>query len=576
MKLIITICLFCLFASSEIAQQSLPPQADSIIARLPQLQGEEKLRALQNLTALIRRSSAELTKKYLRQLIAEARLQNDVATEGHARMELVTVYYPQFDNDSIFIVGDEAIRFARQHAMYDVVFSVKQEYIRRHTRAGQMLTAIRIAEEAYEEAKELQNNRYMARILAATGGIYNNLEQYDATMNAYVEALEIADRERDYFGAVTFFVQNNFNAAWAARYLNLPNEMLRHADSMYVELGRFQQIRPLHDVRLYYFFVYFHRAIAYAMANQPQQALQAIRSAEERYSPQWAQMNRYFGVMLDDMWGVYHTATGNYDEALEHLNRLLEHYTSVGAHAGIQLANELIAQAHLRSGNYRTAANLLLQIQHRKDSVNIQRFYAQINEFRTIYELDRAELEKQRHIIANQRLRFTNTVLIMSAAALMLIVALVVWNRNRLAEKNRALYRQITELDRLTVDESIDDEENQQYKAIVEKMHNCLTADRNFANPKTTANTLIEQLNVSRNMLYQATAAVKGVTPTEYINNMKLNEARVLLKESDQPMKSIAAACGYTMSAFYRQFQKKYGISPAEYRKIGKNPGSIV
>jgi len=49
---------------------SLMPGSPAI---LPQLQGEEKLNALKDLTTLIRRSSLPLTKKHLRELIAEAR-----------------------------------------------------------------------------------------------------------------------------------------------------------------------------------------------------------------------------------------------------------------------------------------------------------------------------------------------------------------------------------------------------------------------------------------------------------------------------------------------------------------------
>ena len=64
-------------------------------------------------------------------------------------------------------------------------------------------------------------------------------------------------------------------------------------------------------------------------------------------------------------------------------------------------------------------------------------------------ELDKAEKEIERRQAAIQRQRMFITVLSVVCLALTLVVVLVILNRRRIAEKNRGLYRQIKEQDRI-------------------------------------------------------------------------------------------------------------------------------
>ena len=577
MKTIITICLFCLFASPAIALQPLPTAADSIIARLPQLRGEEKLDALTRLISLTHRYP--VVKQYYRMVIDEARLINDVKLEGWAWTQLTGIYYAQFDTDSLFIVGEEAIRFLRQHKQYDDMFFVKQQFIRRYQSKGMWLTAIRKAEEAYNEAKELQHNRSMAIILSAIASIYHNMEQYEEAIRYHTESIEAAEKDRTYRDII--FIQQYYNLAWMARYLNNPHEMLRYADSLYVETERLREGNPGFDVQIYCYFELFHRAIAYSEMNQTQKALQTIHRAEAIYNPRWGENNRYYEVKLDDMYGVYYRAVGNYDKALEHIDRLLKFYESINSEFNAQYVKKRMVQTYLKKRDYKTAAEMYQQIQHQKDSVNKKQFYAQINEFRTIYELDKAELEAQQRLTVIQRLRLTVAIFIISSVALLLIVALVIWNRNRIAEKNRALYRQINEQDRLAEkiehfhgrDVSHTPEEKEQH-VLLAQINEYLLRDRNFANPKMNIEKIADMMNVSASYLYQAIKGAKGDDkPQDYINTVRLEEARRLLKHTDKLVETISYECGYIdKSTFYRKFKNRYNITPAEYRKLGKTP----
>ena len=58
-----------------------------------------------------------------------------------------------------------------------------------------------------------------------------------------------------------------------------------------------------------------------------------------------------------------------------------------------------------------------------------------------------------------------------------------------------------------------------------------------------------------------------GMSPSEYIINLRMNVACQLLKSTDMTVKQIAAAVGYSDPHFFSKlFKKKTGSSPREYR----------
>lgn len=60
-----------------------------------------------------------------------------------------------------------------------------------------------------------------------------------------------------------------------------------------------------------------------------------------------------------------------------------------------------------------------------------------------------------------------------------------------------------------------------------------------------------------------------GFPPIRYIINLRLEEARKLLNDDDfTPVKQIAVNVGFNdQGRFIREFKKKYGVTPKEYRK---------
>jgi len=59
-----------------------------------------------------------------------------------------------------------------------------------------------------------------------------------------------------------------------------------------------------------------------------------------------------------------------------------------------------------------------------------------------------------------------------------------------------------------------------------------------------------------------------GMTPAQFVEKARIDEARRQLEDSDDPLKRLAANVGYAnLDAFSRAFNRRIGVSPSEYRR---------
>ena len=401
--------------SQAYAQQN---RIDSLETLLPQKQGEERLETLEDLTLLTEDLPEQ--KRYIDMYLEEARRQGNVELEGDALFKLSYFYYYRFDTDTFFTVTGEAIRFNLQHGLYETLSILRQNLIKRYHVQGQIFTAIREAEEAYAEARELQENMYMARMLEAMGEIYLETGQNGEALRCFSEAVALArqKREQDTY----FFINTYYCLASVAGYLNRFDETLMYADSMRMEIDRLRQSRPDFNLQLLDFMVEAHRSVAFASLGHTEQSFQAIGQAESLFDPQWKDTSNE--IILDDMYAEYYMATGDYDRALEHIRRAKQFYEENQLGSSVLRKKNEEADVLSDKGDYRTATGIYRQIIAEKDSLHSENIYTQLNELRTLYELDKAELEAARRLetIRRQRLYIIGATL--ACLALAVIVAL--------------------------------------------------------------------------------------------------------------------------------------------------------
>jgi AraC-like DNA-binding protein len=112
-----------------------------------------------------------------------------------------------------------------------------------------------------------------------------------------------------------------------------------------------------------------------------------------------------------------------------------------------------------------------------------------------------------------------------------------------------------------------------QYQRLVSRLRNYILRDRDFSEPVMNRDELITALTTNRTTLSLAVKAVTDKTLMQYINYLRLEEAKLMLeKHSEFTIEAIAEQCGFNARTFYRLFNEFYQISPAKYRKLPSTP----
>ena len=78
---------------------------------------------------------------------------------------------------------------------------------------------------------------------------------------------------------------------------------------------------------------------------------------------------------------------------------------------------------------------------------------------------------------------------------------------------------------------------------------------------------LAGEMNISKAQLYRKLKDLVGMAPVEFVRSIRLEKAARLLKTTSLTAQEIMYSVGFNnKSYFYREFGKKYGMSPKEYR----------
>lgn len=102
------------------------------------------------------------------------------------------------------------------------------------------------------------------------------------------------------------------------------------------------------------------------------------------------------------------------------------------------------------------------------------------------------------------------------------------------------------------------------------KLRNALIYMTNNYRASLTPEEIAQELNMSYRSFMRLMSEMVGMTPTEYINAMRISEACTLIQHCDYTMEQIAASVGITdQNYFSRLFKKIKGMTPTEYAERG-------
>ncbi|MBP3963001.1 AraC family transcriptional regulator [Paenibacillus lignilyticus] len=99
-------------------------------------------------------------------------------------------------------------------------------------------------------------------------------------------------------------------------------------------------------------------------------------------------------------------------------------------------------------------------------------------------------------------------------------------------------------------------------------MNESLRRIRQQALGRFNLKTIADELWLSPSQFTQKFTKQFGKTPMDYVTELRLQQARKLLKDTSLPMSAIAARCGYENEYYFsRIFKQKMAVSPSNYRK---------
>jgi AraC-like DNA-binding protein len=92
-----------------------------------------------------------------------------------------------------------------------------------------------------------------------------------------------------------------------------------------------------------------------------------------------------------------------------------------------------------------------------------------------------------------------------------------------------------------------------------------------FKDPELTLPKLASLTSIHTHKLSHLINQQSGKGFPEYINSLRLEEARNLLRTSDLKVAAVAFECGFnSLSSFYTHFKKSEGMTPSEFRSLAE------
>ncbi len=107
---------------------------------------------------------------------------------------------------------------------------------------------------------------------------------------------------------------------------------------------------------------------------------------------------------------------------------------------------------------------------------------------------------------------------------------------------------------------------NIEEQKMIERIHKAI--DRNMANTEYTVDQLACDIGMSRANLYKKMQMMLGITPNNFMRNVRLKRAAELLTKSHVPVNQLLLMVGFQTPRYFSQcFRKMFGVTPTDYRE---------
>jgi transcriptional regulator len=109
-------------------------------------------------------------------------------------------------------------------------------------------------------------------------------------------------------------------------------------------------------------------------------------------------------------------------------------------------------------------------------------------------------------------------------------------------------------------------------RELFSRISNVIMSRKLFLKPKLTREDIINEVYVPHNKFAQLFTRYAGMSFTKFINDLRLEYAAQLLRDSpDYTIEAIGEECGMPIAqTFYRNFSDKFGVTPSDFRTLSQ------
>lgn len=317
--------------------------------------------------------------------------------------------------------------------------------------------------------------------------------------------------------------------------------------------------------------LYAHRALTLSKLGRKQEAAEAYTN--------WEKMGR---INDKDNYLVipYLMTIRQYDEVIrlnrDHEDLLRRNSDTITYH--MRTVKRTSGRAYEAKGDYKNAMKCFDELAVLTDSLKTREQKSAALELATVYETAEKEAQIRQK---NADLRIRN-LLLLSAIVVIGLLAILLWRKIHYAriirKKNTAMVNTIHELMAYKNEEreqieahplpQNEPETPQDNKALFEKLNRLIIGRKLYLERNLSREDLMLLIGVDKNRFAQLIKEETGTNLSGYLNNLRLEDAVLLLKNHPAiPISEVAERCAIpNTSTFYRVFKDKYGITPVEFR----------
>ena len=565
MKHFITL-LFVIILSAGEMYAATP--ADSIRKEMKHLKGEKLLQAYHNLCRL---AAAEDNMGYelrcIREYLAESLRQKDKEAEAQARITQLYCYYNYEMTDSISYYLPEVLSAMKKNGTWDYYYNAWNVLIESYLYEDKVQTALLEAQKMYADARKRKSNYGLGTSTYGMACIYQTMGRFreaEKTIEESIAALSKADEISQLLSAYNVLGETLDGlrkyeklrkkcAEWKAVIDKYKKEALQKGYTPSLN-GR-------------YLYCTLATAVAELETGHYDRAKELLQLAD-KYAERRKAVARF---KLLQVKARYYAATKQYDRAIACNNENMGIMTAAGDSVSLLTVQMQQADLYTQAGRYKEAAELYRLIIPHKDKLRNTELAKQLDELRTIFEVDKLTLRNE---VITTRLYLSLIIVVLLLAT---VVLYIIYTR-RLHRKNRALYDSIllyrkAESDMETAARIVPEEELDREGKIYRRLCELMQNEKIYKD--TELNRDILSKRIGTNAVYITNAVRKyadEATVNEFINGYRLRHAASLLTNNpDLNINEVEYRSGFNSRAtFNRCFRAFFGMSPSEYKAVSK------